>query len=287
MYDAIHLRNFVLCCSCAGLKLWEIDNSLDDFAEDTPRGSEKSCSLISSHGTVTSVISCASRQCFAGGTLFRCWNGPEPGSRLFWLDVQRFRDWMHQEQRPLFVMDIDFNPVRVRGVRSYIKTIVTIKVADDDGTIACEIEVGECHRLVAKKADSPMGLSSPCTCLNLSTHLLSLRQHATQCEGCTAVAAGELIERFWQHEEFGHEKDGLMCSDGKLRSICNATERTTTEKVWRVVFEDVDAIVPVHVVPEGKPLDTWQCMFEESLKEMSQLHVLAYGDLNPTRRGGQ
>ena len=49
MYDAIHLTNFVLCCACAGLKLWESGNSLDDFApvEDTPLGSEKSCTLIS------------------------------------------------------------------------------------------------------------------------------------------------------------------------------------------------------------------------------------------------
>ena len=286
MYDAIHLRNFVLCCACGGLKLWEIDNSLDDFAEDTPRGSEKSCSWISSHGTATSVISCASRQCFSGGTLFRCWNGrgrPELG--LFYLEVERFHERMQHDR--LFVLDIDFQPVPVRGVGFYMKTVATIEVADDDGTIACDIEVGECHRLVAKKADSPKKRFFACKCLNLSTHLLALRHHATQCEGCTAVTAGELIKRFRQHEESGHEKDSLMCSDGKLRSICNATASTNREKVWRVVFEDRDAIVSVHVVPKGKPLDTWPNMLVESFKEMRQLHVLAFGDLNPTRRGGQ
>ena len=42
MYDAIHLTNFVLCCACAGLKLWESGNSLDDFApaEDMRHGVE-------------------------------------------------------------------------------------------------------------------------------------------------------------------------------------------------------------------------------------------------------
>ena len=284
MYDAIHLTNFVLCCACAGLKLWESGNSLDDFAraEDTPLGSEKSCTLISSHVTATSLISCASGQCFAGGTLFQCWNG----SSYFWLDVEQFHDWMHpdksQEKRRLSVMDIDFQAVLVHWVGSYTKTVVTIEVAEDDGTTACDIEVGECHRLVAKKADSPKGLSSPCNCKSLS-HLPSLRHHAVQCEGCTAVTARDLIERFRQHEESGHEKDGLMCSDGKLRSICNATARTNREKVWKVVFEDPNAIVEVHAVRKGKPLD----LLEEFYRHKYQLHVLAFGDLNRTRRGGQ
>ena len=48
MYDTIHLTNFLLCCACAGLKFWQIGNSLDDSApaEDTPLGSEKSCTLV-------------------------------------------------------------------------------------------------------------------------------------------------------------------------------------------------------------------------------------------------
>ena len=46
MYDTIHLTNFLLFCACAGR---QIGNSLDDSApaEDSPLGSEKSCTVKS------------------------------------------------------------------------------------------------------------------------------------------------------------------------------------------------------------------------------------------------
>ena len=185
-------------------------------------------------------------------TLFVC----SCESLLYYWDAQKIFKRKMNDKRDVFVYDIDCRDVKVTHVGKSFKDVVQLQVAVEDGDTPCTVTVGKCHRMVAQLDGSHPSQRQP------FKHVGPMTDHANQL-GCQPVTAGELMQRFQSQK-----RDRLMCSDGKLRFICDAIPRPSMETVWRVVFEDRKTMVPVR---------------ENQLGDGP--HVLAFGDLKRTRRG--